>query len=51
MPLFAALLQQFGDEAGPTGLVAGAKADAAITVKVFIEEDVISKMLVRLKLL
>jgi len=51
MPLFAALLQQFGDEAGPTGLVAGAKADAAITVKVFIEEDVISKMLVLLKLI
>ena len=51
MPLFPALLQQFGDEAGPTGLVAGAKADAAITVKVFIEQDVISKMFIRLEFL
>src|SRR5437016_4669413 len=36
--LFAALLQEFGDQARPAGLMAGAQAGAVVAMKVFVEE-------------
>jgi len=33
------LFDQFCDETGPAGLMAGAKSGAIVTVKVFVEED------------
>ena len=39
--MLAALLQEFCDEPGPAGLVAGADARAVVAVKIFIEEQVI----------
>ena len=49
--LFAALLQQFGDEAGPAGLMACSEAATVVAVKVFVEQNMIAKMRVGLKLL
>jgi hypothetical protein len=36
---FAALLQQFGDQASPARLVARADALASVSMEVFVEED------------
>src|ERR671925_1782990 len=43
-PLFARLLQQLGDEAGPPRLVAGADAGTAVAVEVFIEKHEVAPM-------
>src|SRR5207248_3600648 len=37
-----ALLEQFGDEAGPAGLMVGPKAGAVVAVEVFIEQNQIA---------
>ena len=34
-------MEEFGDEAGPAGLVRGAAAAAGVAVEIFVEEDVI----------
>ena len=47
--LAAALLDEFGGEGGPAGLVAGADAGAVVAVKVFIKEDVVAPMGVALE--
>jgi len=44
-------LYKFGHEPGPTGLVAGAKPRAIITVEVFVKEYVITPVGVALELL
>src|SRR5579864_2565830 len=46
----ARLLDQFGDEAGPSGLMVGAEAGAVIAVEVFEELDQLRPVRVRLKL-
>src|SRR4029077_3147490 len=48
IPLLAALLQQFGDEGGPAGLVAGAQACAVVPVEIFIEQGIVLKVRVGL---
>ena len=48
--LFAALLEKFGDQAGPACLVACAQSRTVVSMKVFVEQNVIAKMLVRLEL-
>lgn len=42
--LFSRLFQQFGDESGPAGLMAGAQTGAVITMKVFVELNEIPPM-------
>ena len=49
--LFAALLEQFGDEAGPAGLMAGAYARTVVAVEVFVERNQIVPVRISLKLL
>src|SRR5437870_13923785 len=41
LSMHSGLLQQLGDEAGPSGLVTGAHAAAAVAVEVLMERDVI----------
>src|SRR5438874_1175276 len=45
----AGLLDQFCDQAGPSGLVAGAESGAVVAMEVFVELDEISPMRVRLE--
>ena len=45
--VLARLLQQLGDERGPAGLVAGAKAAAGVAVEVFVERDVVAPVRIR----
>src|SRR5215472_17114230 len=40
--LFPALLEQFGDEAGPAGLMTGADPSAIVAVEIFIEQKQIA---------
>ena len=37
--VLTALLHKFGDQAGPSGLVAGADARAIVTMEVFVKLD------------
>src|SRR5581483_103718 len=46
----AALLQQLGDDAGPSGLVAGADSAAVIAVEVLIEEDQVLPVRILIKI-
>lgn len=47
--LFAALLNHFGDEAGPSGLVSRAETGAIVSVKKFIKENEVAPVGVGLK--
>src|SRR5580704_11125878 len=47
--LLAALFNEFCDQAGPAGLMAGADASAIIAVKVFIEKNQVAPMGIALK--
>src|SRR5437867_5780653 len=49
--LLAALLQEFGDEAGPARLVARADAGAVVAVEVLIEQNQVAPVRVALELL
>ena len=40
----ATLLHQFGDDAGPASLVAGAESGAIVSVKIFMEEHIVPPM-------
>src|ERR1700692_2462398 len=48
---FAALLHQLGDNARPSGLMAGAQASAGVAMEVLVKENQVSPMRVRLELL
>jgi hypothetical protein len=48
---FTTLLEKFGDETGPTGLVVGADTGAGITVKILVKQDQIAPVGVALKFL
>src|SRR5215213_5816701 len=43
------LLDQFGDQGGPAGLVAGAKTGAAFAMEVLVEEQVVAPVWIGLK--
>ncbi len=47
---FAPGPEQFGDQAGPAGLMRRADAAAGVAVKVFVEQNVILEMRVRREL-
>src|ERR1700688_4287335 len=47
---FAALLHQLGDNARPSGLMAGAQASAGVAMEVLVKENQVSPMRVRLDL-
>src|SRR5439155_13445341 len=42
--LFSALLEEFRDQAGPPGLMAGAQARSAVAVKVFVKQNQVAPM-------
>src|SRR5262245_13395862 len=46
----AARHQQFRDQTSPAGLVRSAEADARVTVKIFVEQDVVAEIGVALQL-
>ena len=48
---FAAGQKEFGDQAGPAGLMRGTQAAAVIAVKVLEEEDIVAKVGSRCELL
>src|SRR5579883_953511 len=50
LALFAALLHEFGEQAGPSGLVAGADAAAVVAVEVFVEQDQVAPVGIGLEL-
>src|SRR5262249_165868 len=43
-------IQFFGDEAGPSGLVAGADTRAVVTMEVFVKQKIIAEVGIRLEL-
>src|SRR5437867_721397 len=47
--LFAALLEEFGDEAGPARLMACAQAGSVIAVEVFVKQNQVAPMRIALK--
>src|SRR6266545_6064671 len=49
--LFATLLQEFGDDAGPSRLMVGSDSRAVVTVEVLVEEDEVPPVRVLLELL
>src|SRR5579871_4208358 len=49
LPRNAALLEQFRDQTGPPGLMAGAESNAGVRVKIFVEENVITPVSVGLE--
>ena len=49
--LFAALLEEFGDQGGPAGLMTGANTRTVVTVKVFIEQQQVAPVRILLELL
>ena len=49
--LFSVLLNQFGDQRGPTGLMAGADAGAVIAMEIFVKGHEIAPVRVVLKFL
>src|SRR5690348_15627578 len=46
---FSALLEKLGDEAGPAGLMTGAKAGAVVAMEVFIKQNQVAPMRITLK--
>jgi hypothetical protein len=49
--VFALLLDELGDQAGPAGLMAGAHASAVVTVEILVERHIITLVLVVLEAL
>jgi hypothetical protein len=47
--VFGVLPDEFSDQTGPTGLMAGAQAHPGITVKIFVKENQIAPMRVAAK--
>src|SRR5215468_5131052 len=47
--LFSALLEEFCDQAGPAGLMAGAQARSAVAVKVFVKKNQVAPMRIALE--
>src|SRR5690349_16031117 len=47
--LFPILLDQFRDQGGPAGLMAGTDAGAVVAVKIFVERDEIAPMIITLE--
>lgn len=49
--LLSTLLQQFGHQGRPSGLMAGAQSRAVVAVEIFVKRDVIAEMWIGLELL
>src|ERR1700687_1827969 len=49
LDVLAALFNQFCDQAGPAGLMAGAEAGAVVAMKIFVEKDEVAPVRIALK--